>query len=39
MKKNTHSIHAGAATQTILAAIAFIGIVMFLSYLFITGNS
>jgi hypothetical protein len=32
-------LHVGAAAQTILLAVAFIGIVMFLSYLFITGNS
>jgi len=32
-------MHAGAATQTILLAVAFLGLVMFLSYLFITSNS
>lgn len=32
-------MHVGAATQTILLAVGFLGLVMFLSYLFITGNS
>jgi len=39
MKKNTQSMHVGTAAQTILLAVAFLGLVMFLSYLFITGNS
>lgn len=39
MKKTAHSMHVGAAAQTILLAVAFLGLVMFLSYLFITGNS
>jgi len=32
-------MHVGAAAQTILLAAAFLGLVMFLSYLFIAGNS
>jgi hypothetical protein len=39
MKKTTHATHVGTAAQTILLAVAFLGLVMFLSYLFITGNS
>jgi len=39
MKKTTHTMHVGEAATTILLAIAFLGLVMFLSYLFITGNS
>ena len=39
MKRTTHSVHAGAAAQTIFMAVAFLGLVMFLSYLFITSNS
>jgi hypothetical protein len=38
MKKITHHMHAGEAVTTIMLAIAFLGLVMFLSYLFITGN-
>jgi hypothetical protein len=38
MKKNTHHLHAGEAAMTILLAIGFLGLVMFLSYLFISGN-
>jgi hypothetical protein len=38
MKKNTHHMHAGEAAMTILLAVGFLGLVMFLSYLFITGN-
>jgi len=38
MKKNTHHLHAGEAVTTILLAIGFLGLVMFLSFLFITGN-
>lgn len=32
-------MHLGEAAQTIALAIAFLGLVMFLSYLFISGNS
>jgi hypothetical protein len=41
MKKATHSVHhhhPGQAATTILLAIGFLALVMFLSYLFITGN-
>jgi hypothetical protein len=38
MKKSTHSMHVGEAATTILLAIAFLGLVMFLSYLFIAAN-
>ena len=38
MKKSTHHLHAGEAAMTILLAIGFLGLVMFLSYLFISGN-
>jgi len=31
-------MHAGEAATTILLAISFLGLIMFLSYLFITGN-
>jgi hypothetical protein len=31
-------MHASVAATTILLAIGFLGLVMFLSYLFITGN-
>ncbi len=37
MKKMTHSTHLGEATTTILLAAGFLGLVMLLSYLFITG--
>lgn len=39
MKKSTHHMHAGEAATSILLAIGFLGLVMFLSYLFIAGNS
>jgi len=40
MKRTTHTMHhVGEATTTILLAVAFLGLVMFLSYLFITSNS
>jgi hypothetical protein len=32
-------MHVGVAAQTIFLAVAFLGLVMLLSYLFITGNS
>jgi hypothetical protein len=38
MKKSTHSMHVGEAATTVLLAIAFLGLVMFLSYLFIAAN-
>ena len=38
MKKSTQHLHAGEAAMTILLAIGFLGLVMFLSYLFISGN-
>jgi hypothetical protein len=38
MKKNAHSMHVGEAATTIMLAIAFLGLVMFLSYLFIAAN-
>jgi hypothetical protein len=34
MKKILHSIHLGDTTKTILLAVGFIGLVMFLSYLY-----
>ncbi len=39
MKKSTHSMNASGAATTIMLAIAFLGLVMFLSYIFITANS
>jgi hypothetical protein len=39
MKKSTHSMNVGEAATTILLAVAFLGLVMFLSYIFITANS
>lgn len=38
MKKSAHPVHAGEAVRTILLAIGFLGLIMILSYLFITGN-
>jgi hypothetical protein len=38
MKKESHSMHAGEAFSTIALAVAFLGLVMLLSHLFITGN-
>ena len=38
MKKSIHHMHAGEAATTILLAIGFLTLIMFLSYLFITGN-
>lgn len=38
MKKSTHHMHAGEAVMTMLLAIGFLGLVMFLSYLFIAAN-
>jgi len=37
-KKHSHSTHLGVTAVTILMAIAFLGLVMFLSYLFISGT-
>ena len=37
-KASTTTHHAGQAATTILLAVAFLGLVMLLSYLFITGN-
>jgi hypothetical protein len=34
-----HSLHFGAAAVTTLLAIGFLGLVMFLSYLFMMSNS
>ena len=39
MKRTTHHVHFGAAATTIGLAIAFLGLVMFLSYIFISTNS
>ncbi len=35
MKKTTHLMHAGEAATTVLLAVGFLCLVMFLSYLFI----
>ena len=37
-KKSSHTTHFGATAVTIVMAIAFLGLVMFLSYLFIAGT-
>ena len=34
MKKMLHSLHLGETAKTVLLAIGFIGLVMFLSYLY-----
>jgi hypothetical protein len=39
MKRITHHVHFGQAATTIGLAVAFLGLVMFLSYIFITANS
>lgn len=39
MKKTTHTLPIGETVTTIVLAVGFLGLVMFLSYLFITGNS
>jgi hypothetical protein len=38
MKKATHANAAGNTAVTLLLAIAFLGLVMFLSYIFITAT-
>jgi hypothetical protein len=37
-KKHSHTTHFGVTAVTVLMAIAFLGLVMFLSYLFISGT-
>lgn len=39
MKRITHHVHFGEVAATIGLAVAFLGLVMFLSYLFINANS
>jgi len=39
MKKSAHPMHAGDVVRTVVLAIGFLGLVMLLSYLFISGNS
>lgn len=39
MKRTTHHVHFGEVATTISLAIAFLGLVMFLSYIFINANS
>ena len=39
MKRTTQHVHFGEVATTIGLAIVFLGLVMFLSYVFITANS